>query len=503
MKSSTKPRDKPVPEAGEDFMNISTGIRGLRRRIAAPERKGARPIAVAAALAIAAVAVSAELAPAARHSASAADVADAVAHGTVASGGGCTTYASPQNHVARIQSCVSENRSYQIVSDVKVTLADPRNGLFDCSYTISVRDDTARNTVARQTRSGCWTTPAPVVVNAIDGHHYHTYVTETLTDLGGGHHDPNTYNSPEQIAGVPAPDRINPDWTVANRYFSRGVPLSAFDLYRGAGGTTQDNGIVMLRLFIPAATAAGGNLLGDDRGFTSDPSAAFRGVLVWDTSTGDVAVTVAPSTTPAQGNGKYYIPKRPIAALPIAPGTGMVQAFAQRDQVRDDNRVGVDPASRNDGGLHVRLSLLNSLTNGKGAPAFGMGAWSVDFDMAVTRDSSGMYQLHVVGNGYPALEAYYYPKYPTAATGRSVTIARRSIAPLFEGYVLDSGGGLAARDDESWNICGNVSPTVFRCHNTVPYSKREQKFWPLGIGGPSHAQWDAYWDTSTTQTKAM
>lgn len=184
-------------------MNTTISLTVLRRRIGAPRRKTLRAAAVAAVLGMAAVAVSTNLAVSAPRPAAAASVADAIPHTTVASGGGCSTSVNPAPHVARLQSCVSENRSHQIVSDVHVTLAGPRNGLSDCSYTISVRDDTARNTVARQTRSGCWTTPAPVMANAMDGHHYHTYVWETVTDRGGVHRDPNTYNSPEQIASNP------------------------------------------------------------------------------------------------------------------------------------------------------------------------------------------------------------------------------------------------------------------------------------------------------------
>jgi hypothetical protein len=207
----------------------------------------------------------------------------------------------------------------------------------------------------------------------------------------------------------------NPDWAALQTLFTTSPSDSSVDMegHYQAGGT-GDDGIVLLRVFIPAQNAAGGLLLGDNRGFTDDPSAPFRAEVAWDT------------------------------------------------------RIGIDPNAPN-GELHIRLSLLNPLTNSDYPPGFGLGAWSVDQEATVTRTASGTYQLALNGNGYPAVEAYYYPHYTgTSVTGGlSSVIAKRSVEPAFVGNPIDVGGGMAALDSNSSVQCKDSGPGAFRCQNTL------------------------------------
>ncbi len=207
--------------------------------------------------------------------------------------------------------------------------------------------------------------------------------------------------------------------------------------------------------------------------FSDDPSASSRAVLVWDIRSGNLALTVSHSTKGGDSDEK-------IAALPLDRSTLMDTAFFWRDQTRSDNRFGLDPSTAQKGEPHIRLSLLNPLTNSMGR----MGAWSVDQELSITRAGDGTYQLtQLEGNGYLAIEAYYYPKYADEPDGRSESIARRSVAPTFQHDWWDEGGGRAAVDEESWNECTFPSPAVVRCSN------RRKK-------GES-------WDTTTTQPNAL
>ncbi|MFI9270214.1 RHS repeat-associated core domain-containing protein [Kitasatospora sp. NPDC052896] len=79
----------------------------------------------------------------------------------------------------------------------------------------------------------------------------------------------------------------------------------------------SDHGIIMVRFFIHHKDAAFGSLLGDDRGFSDDPDAPYRMVLYWDTETGEISFTVAPSTEP----GTYQPAATRFGRPPTAPPT--------------------------------------------------------------------------------------------------------------------------------------------------------------------------------------
>jgi RHS repeat-associated protein len=81
-------------------------------------------------------------------------------------------------------------------------------------------------------------------------------------------------------------------------------------------------GIIIARFFIPTKSAALGFLLGDDRGFSTDPDASYRMTVAWDTDTGEVSFTVTPSTKPVDPNlcartgacTPQVVPARPICS---------------------------------------------------------------------------------------------------------------------------------------------------------------------------------------------
>ncbi|MFL6124902.1 hypothetical protein, partial [Actinophytocola sp.] len=234
-------------------------------------------------------------------------------------------------------------------------------------------------------------------------------------------------NSGDSVADAGGP-QVNPDWTIANDIAFGGKHATGDDQWRdygaGTAGTTSDDGIVLFRLFIPDVQAAGRLLRGDNRGFDPSPQASSRGIVAWNTRTGDVSLTVTHSELAAPL--PQFIQYRP--ALRIADGTDMDTAFAARDQIRYDNRFGVDPSAATNSTLHARVSLLNPLTNGVTfgemvtasavltdgltlpavalslVPSIGQqhGAWSVDFDLTISRRGPGDYALDMTGNGYPA-----------------------------------------------------------------------------------------------------
>jgi hypothetical protein len=91
------------------------------------------------------------------------------------------------------------------------------------------------------------------------------------------------------------------------------------------------DGIILSRFYIADKYAALGNLYGDNRGPTTDPTAGHRFSVAWDTNTGEVSLTVQPSTIVGgsalgAGEGPILIPQqledRVVGALPINVGPG-------------------------------------------------------------------------------------------------------------------------------------------------------------------------------------
>lgn len=321
---------------------------------------------------------------------------------------------------------------------------------------------------------------------------------------------------PAGVRPAAATQALNPLWEQANT-FAFGGKHEQGDVWRThpkAAGTTKDDGIVIFRVFIPHTFAAGAMLLGDDREFSADPTAKSRGVVAWNTGNGDVSIGVSHSvwfsTRPnlssiSDGGLPPTTSLEPLAALPLTKGTDWNAAFAARDSVRWDNRFGIHDDSKSTGLLKGRISLLNPLTNGYGPPAFGLGAWSVDQEFVITRNDDGRYRLRLTGNGYPAVEAYFYPKYESEPQARSQVIAKRKVAPLFQGQPLDAGGGVAARDRVSWNECSYRTPTSFECRNTAPYAHHNDgPFYNYLLWAePSEQDWRKPWSTDSSAKAAL
>lgn len=299
------------------------------------------------------------------------------------------------------------------------------------------------------------------------------------------------------------PQATNPDWTSLNSLISGSAQTASGDAVSPmlrTGHQTGDDGIVLLRVFIPAQNAAGGLLLGDNRGFSDSPSQPFRAELAWNTATGDARLVVTHSSAgplmPGLTEGNVQMGD-PIPALPITvePQNNWTQAFAVRDDNRSDNRIGIDPNTPADQ-LHAQLSLLNPLTNNFGHT---LGAWTVDQDATISRTAPGSYTLGLSGsNGYPAIEAYYYPHY--SSTASSAVIAKRSVEPAFLNKPLDAGGGEAALDANSSVDCTDTG-TDLVCQNSITATTTIN---PGGTGTPTTiTSTGDSWTTSDQQSNAM
>lgn len=250
------------------------------------------------------------------------------------------------------------------------------------------------------------------------------------------------------LATAPAaPAAENPAFRqMANQAFHTLDPRDERILLR-TGARTPDDGLVVLRFFIPHHLAGGRVLKGDARGFSDDPRALSRASLTWDTRSGAMSLVVAHSCR----LDSIKVGPACKDALPLrAPGREAT--WQGRDRKRSDNRAWVGAFAD---GYRARLSLLNPFTN-----FADMTAWSVDFDITVQRAVDNRYRLAVTGNGYPGIEMYYYPR---NGTRRSFTQALRKVQPDMRSRarsLVDPGGGLGARDTVSWNTC--TQPSAFR-----------------------------------------
>ncbi|MEU3342329.1 hypothetical protein [Streptomyces sp. NPDC006668] len=320
------------------------------------------------------------------------------------------------------------------------------------------------------------------------------------------HHQSEKVTSAAAVADAASPgtpQATNPDWTTLDSLISGSALTASGDAVSPVLHTrhqTGDDGIVLLRVFIPAQNAAGGLLLGDNRGFSDSPSESSRAELAWNTATGDARLVVTHSSVgplmPGLTDGNIQMDD-PIPALPItvAPQDNWSQAFAVRDENRSDNRIGIDPNTPTDQ-LHTQLSLLNPLTNNFGHT---FGAWTVDQDATISRTAPGSYTLALSeSNGYPAIEAYYYPHY--SSTAYSAVIAKRSVEPAFLNKSLDAGGGEAALDANSSVDCTDTG-TDLDCQNTITATTTIN---PGGTGTPTTITSTAdSWTTSDQQSNAM
>lgn len=228
-------------------------------------------------------------------------------------------------------------------------------------------------------------------------------------------------------------------------------------------------GVVLLRFFIPGSRAAGGVLKGDDRGYSSDPDASYRVAVYWDTREGTVMVRVSESCRKGL-RGFAFDPHHPCRhALPIVT-VPESEVWRHRDERRHTNIVALRDEPQ---ALRLRVSVLNSYSNtvpGK------LMAWSVDEDVALRMGATP--RLELDGNGYPAVEALFYPE-----GGGVVMLGRRDIEHPHVSAVglvpFDGGGGDAANDAASWAQCRTaVGGGSMSCNDTQHPNLTWVTTWP-------------------------
>ncbi|MER0445457.1 RHS repeat-associated core domain-containing protein [Streptomyces sp. Edi4] len=180
-------------------------------------------------------------------------------------------------------------------------------------------------------------------------------------------------------------------------------------------GAGPDRGVIVARFFIHTQEAALGMLLGDNRGFTDDPDAPFRMKVVWDTATGEVTFTVAPSRTTGRriveegGLGKVGKPKliegdpETIPADPIYRNSASWKTVLARNVINGGGDAD---------GLNVSIHGVNSL----------MPIFAADDEFHIRFTKKGTYVMRS-GDAYPDMEVYQYQR------GQSVrTLATDSMA---------------------------------------------------------------------------
>lgn len=121
----------------------------------------------------------------------------------------------------------------------------------------------------------------------------------------------------------------------------------------GATVPGGQDGIVLQRFYIADRLAAYGQLHGDNRGPSTDPAAPSRFDVAWDTRTGEVAITVHPSTVaetsvfnePSPFTEPREVDPWPINVGPDSLGTNFANNFAVDGQP---------------GKLDLRYDLINS-----------------------------------------------------------------------------------------------------------------------------------------------
>jgi len=181
----------------------------------------------------------------------------------------------------------------------------------------------------------------------------------------------------------------------------------------------QGNGIIVARFFIPDYTAIPGLLVGDDRGYSTDPDAGYRIALAWNTETGEVSYTVSPSVKlephldpGGLRRGMFGIPSvelphiewergDTVDARPIVDGGANDVTFHQSGILPNGNAV-----------VDVDYSGLNSVT-----PMF-----STDGGIRLEVAPDGTITASVKGDDYPSVEVLQYRDgLPTRAIGSDDT----------------------------------------------------------------------------------
>ncbi|MEU3874038.1 MULTISPECIES: RHS repeat-associated core domain-containing protein [Streptomyces] len=207
-----------------------------------------------------------------------------------------------------------------------------------------------------------------------------------------------------------------------------GSQRATFNVGRG-----PDRGIIMMRFFIHTKLAMMGMLLGDDRDFSEDPDAPYRMVLFWDTATGQVSFTVAPSHI-APGNDGYMMARfgRHSTSTTIPANDIKINAKST-DTLGGNNVLQLGNSTPDELNLNVRG--VQSLF-----PLF-----SVDNKVSIKAGKSSV-SVTRAGDAYPDMEVIQYPR-----NGEPRVIATNQ---LVHGSGLDSMPakipGVSSSVDRTW-----------------------------------------------------
>ncbi|MFJ2782359.1 RHS repeat-associated core domain-containing protein [Kitasatospora sp. NPDC087315] len=169
------------------------------------------------------------------------------------------------------------------------------------------------------------------------------------------------------------------------------------------GQPGPDRGIVMARFYIHTKDAALGLLVGDDRGVSTDPNAAYRMAMFWNTATGDIALTVTGSVQAATSMDKILengARSRGIT-LPDSskfhPAKELILGESSLDDVVKWRNT-LYPIRKDAAAVKVKVHGVNSVL-----PVF-----AVDNELGVGFDDTGRVKVTRSGDAYPDLEVVQY-----------------------------------------------------------------------------------------------
>ncbi|MFH9426621.1 RHS repeat domain-containing protein, partial [Streptomyces sp. NPDC017529] len=183
----------------------------------------------------------------------------------------------------------------------------------------------------------------------------------------------------------------------------KGTQFKSFNIGKG-----EDRGIIMMRFFIHQEKAAVDFLLGDDRTWSTDPAAAYRMVLFWDTASGDVTFKVAPSHLAPHDEvvGRSVgVVERP--EVQFNPHGEMLPAKSLHiNEGKDDTflhwRNDLNVTSQGPDGFSAELHGVNSL----------MRLFAVDDTLSIAANGSSV-SVGRAGDAYPDMEVVQYRRNAT------------------------------------------------------------------------------------------
>ncbi|ONI76028.1 hypothetical protein ALI144C_35560 [Actinosynnema sp. ALI-1.44] len=218
--------------------------------------------------------------------------------------------------------------------------------------------------------------------------------------------------SPRQWPGTRAwPYETNTTFAKARSRYFEAAPDPGDRISTITLSPSADHGIVVVRGFIRNKDEFT-EMIGDHRGFGTDPYASAKVGIAWDTATGEIGVYVHRSCV-AGAN----VPKPWVAgckdALPI-------QFISGAEMIRDDIETPVNYISavkRPDGSIRVGVSAVNS---------WGSFLGRINARVILT-PSGDSYTANFFGDKFPAWEIYRYPRTAVIGSVRPVayTIATR------------------------------------------------------------------------------